>query len=75
VEPPDFDAPGAASALDAENIALESTRTIDIDELVPKSDIDELDLVRSWYIVPKGKVGTAYTCAKPPSTNSSVPVM
>jgi hypothetical protein len=55
VEPPDFDAPGAASALDAENIALESTRTIDIDELVPKSDIDELDLVRPWYIVPKAR--------------------
>src|ERR1700738_4229945 len=40
-----------------ENIALESTRTIDIDEFVPKSDIDELYLVRPYYIVPEGKVG------------------
>jgi len=40
-----------------ENIALESTRTIDIDEFVPKSEIDELYLVRPYYIVPDGKVG------------------
>ncbi len=40
-----------------DNIALESTRTIDIDEFVPKSDIDELYLVRPYYIVPDGKVG------------------
>jgi DNA end-binding protein Ku len=40
-----------------ENLALESTRTIDIDEFVPKSDIDELYLVRPYYIVPEGKVG------------------
>jgi len=40
-----------------ENIALESTRTIDIDEFVPRSDIDELYLVRPYYIVPEGKVG------------------
>jgi DNA end-binding protein Ku len=40
-----------------ENVALESTRTIDIDEFVPKSDIDELYLVRPYYIVPEGKVG------------------
>jgi DNA end-binding protein Ku len=39
------------------NVALESTRTIDIDEFVPKSDIDELYLVRPYYIVPEGKVG------------------
>jgi DNA end-binding protein Ku len=38
-------------------IALESTRTIDIDEFVPKSDIDELYLVRPYYVVPDGKVG------------------
>src|SRR5665647_3480145 len=36
-----------------DNIALESTRTIDIDEFVPKSDIDELYLVRPYYIVPE----------------------
>ena len=40
-----------------DNISLESTRTIDIDEFVPKSDIDELYLVRPYYIVPDGKVG------------------
>src|SRR6202048_350472 len=40
-----------------ENIALESTRTIDIDEFVPRSEIDELYLVRPYYIVPEGKVG------------------
>src|ERR1700726_3327665 len=40
-----------------DNIALESTRTIDIDEFVPKSEIDELYLVRPYFIVPDGKVG------------------
>jgi DNA end-binding protein Ku len=40
-----------------ENIALESTRTIDIDEFVPRSEIDDLYLVRPYYIVPDGKVG------------------
>jgi DNA end-binding protein Ku len=40
-----------------DNIALESTRTIDIDEFVPKSEIDELYLVRPYYIIPDGKVG------------------
>ena len=40
-----------------DNIALESTRTIDIDEFVPRSEIDDLYLVRPYYIVPDGKVG------------------
>jgi DNA end-binding protein Ku len=40
-----------------ENIALESTRTIDINEFVPRSEIDDLYLVRPYYIVPDGKVG------------------
>src|SRR5207342_1917723 len=39
-----------------ENIALESTRTIEIDEFVPRSEIDDLYLVRPYYIVPDGKV-------------------
>jgi DNA end-binding protein Ku len=39
------------------NIALESTRTIDIDEFVPKSEIDELYIDRPYYIVPDGKLG------------------
>jgi DNA end-binding protein Ku len=40
-----------------ENIALESNRTIDIDEFVPKSDIDPRYLIRPYYLVPDGKVG------------------
>jgi DNA end-binding protein Ku len=40
-----------------ENIALESTRTIEIDEFVPRSEIDDHYLVRPYYIVPDGKVG------------------
>jgi DNA end-binding protein Ku len=40
-----------------DNIALESTRTIDIDEFVPRNEIDDLYLVRPYYIVPDGKVG------------------
>ena len=38
-------------------IALESTRTIEIDEFVPKSDIDNRYLIRPYYLVPDGKVG------------------
>src|SRR3984957_9029745 len=40
-----------------ENIALESPRTIDIDEFVPKSSIDPRYLIRPYYLVPDGKVG------------------
>jgi DNA end-binding protein Ku len=40
-----------------ENIALESTRTIDIHEFVPRTEIDDLYLVRPYYILPDGKVG------------------
>ena len=40
-----------------ENIALEFTRTIEIDEFVPRKEIDDLYLVRPYYIVPDGKVG------------------
>src|SRR5476651_1474656 len=40
-----------------EEIALESTRTIDIDEFVPKSGIDSRYLIRPYYLVPDGKVG------------------
>src|SRR4051812_8421556 len=40
-----------------DNIALESTRTIDIDQFVPRTEIDDLYLVRPYYIVPNGKVG------------------
>jgi DNA end-binding protein Ku len=40
-----------------ESIAPESTRTIEIDEFVPGSEIDDLYLVRPYYLVPDGKVG------------------
>ena len=40
-----------------ENIALESTRTIEIDEFVPRSGIDPRYLIRPYYLVPDGKVG------------------
>jgi DNA end-binding protein Ku len=38
-------------------VALESTKTIDIDEFVPKSEIDDLYNVRPYYIAPDGDVG------------------
>src|ERR1700736_1477169 len=40
-----------------EEIALESTRTIEIDEFVEKSEIDPRYLVRPYYLRPDGKVG------------------
>jgi len=40
-----------------EAVALESTQTIEIDEFVPKSEIDDLYNVRPYYIAPDGKVG------------------
>jgi DNA end-binding protein Ku len=40
-----------------EAIALESKRTIEIDEFVPKDQIDELYLNNPYYIVPDGEVG------------------
>jgi DNA end-binding protein Ku len=40
-----------------DDIALESTHTIEIDEFVPKSDIDPRYLIRPYYLVPDGKVG------------------
>src|SRR5690348_10287083 len=40
-----------------EELALESTRTIDIDEFVAKSEIDSRYLIRPYYLRPDGKVG------------------
>jgi DNA end-binding protein Ku len=40
-----------------EELALESTRTIDIDEFVKKSEIDPRYLIRPYYLRPDGKVG------------------
>jgi DNA end-binding protein Ku len=42
---------------DLEVIDIESTRTIDIDEFVPRQEIDDLYFIRPYYIVPDGKVG------------------
>jgi len=40
-----------------EAIAIESKRTIEIDEFVPKKEIDELYVNSPYYIVPDGEVG------------------
>jgi DNA end-binding protein Ku len=40
-----------------EAVAIESKRTIEIDEFVPKNEIDELYLRDPYYIVPDGEVG------------------
>jgi len=40
-----------------DDIALESTHTIEIDEFVPRTDIDIRYLIRPYYLVPDGKVG------------------
>jgi DNA end-binding protein Ku len=39
------------------NIALESTRTIDIDEFVKREEIDPRYIIRPYYLRPDGKVG------------------
>src|SRR5499425_31215 len=40
-----------------EAIAIESKRTIEIDEFVPKKEIDDLYLNSPYYLVPDGEVG------------------
>jgi len=40
-----------------EAIALDSKRTIEIDEFVPKTEIDDLYLADPYYVVPDGEVG------------------
>ena len=40
-----------------ENIALDSTRTIDIDEFVPKADIDPRYLIRPYISFPMARSG------------------
>jgi DNA end-binding protein Ku len=42
---------------DLQAINIESTRTIDIDQFVPRDEIDDLYIYRPYYIVPDGKVG------------------
>src|SRR5580700_10819463 len=40
-----------------ENVALESTRTIEINEFVDRTEIDPRYLIRPYYLRPDGKVG------------------
>jgi DNA end-binding protein Ku len=40
-----------------EAVAIESKRTIDIEEFVPKADIDEIYIRDPYFIVPDGEVG------------------
>ena len=40
-----------------ENVALESTRTIEIDEFVQRDEIDPRYVIRPYYVRPDGKVG------------------
>ncbi|MEA2906371.1 MAG: end-binding protein Ku [Alphaproteobacteria bacterium] len=40
-----------------EAVAIESKRIMDIDEFVPKTEIDELYLNNPYYVVPDGEVG------------------
>jgi len=40
-----------------EAVAIESKHTLDIDEFVPRDEIDELYLNASYYIVPDGEAG------------------
>jgi DNA end-binding protein Ku len=53
----DKDAFIEVSKEELEEVALESTRTIEIDEFVEKSEIDPRYLIRPYYIRPDGKVG------------------
>jgi DNA end-binding protein Ku len=43
--------------VELEAVAIESKRVIDIDEFVPKKEIDELYLNSPYYIAPDGEVG------------------
>jgi DNA end-binding protein Ku len=55
--------PGAAhtyievSKEELEKVALESTRTIDRNEFVPREEIDPRYIIRPYYLRPDGKVG------------------
>jgi DNA end-binding protein Ku len=45
-----------------EAVQIESTRTIDIDQFVPKNEIDERYIDSPYYIAPDGQVGTGSFC-------------
>src|ERR1700756_1372074 len=53
-----------------DNIALESTRTIDIDEFVKREEIDPRYIIRPYYLTPDGKIGhdAFAVIAKPSAT-------
>jgi DNA end-binding protein Ku len=40
-----------------DEVALESTHTIDIESFVPRDEVDEIYLDESYYLVPEDKVG------------------
>src|ERR1044071_632491 len=40
-----------------DQVALESTHTIDIESFVPRAEVDEMYLEGSYYLVPNDKVG------------------
>src|SRR3954462_7480487 len=40
-----------------DELALESTRTIEIDEFVPGADLDRRFVIRPYFLVPDGQVG------------------
>src|ERR1700709_1944629 len=40
-----------------DDLALEPPETIEIDEFVPRTDIDSRYVIRPYYLVPDGKVG------------------
>ncbi|MDF2764945.1 MAG: repair protein [Rhodospirillales bacterium] len=42
---------------DLEAVAVESSRTIDIDQFVPREEIDDLYNIRPYFIAPEGKIG------------------
>ena len=46
-----------ATKEELEEVALESTRTIEIDEFVERDEIDPRYLIRPYYLRPDGKVG------------------
>ncbi|EHR00273.1 Ku protein [Bradyrhizobium sp. WSM471] len=46
-----------ASKEELEEIALESTRAIEMDEFVDRTNIDPRYLIRPYYVRPEGKVG------------------
>jgi DNA end-binding protein Ku len=42
---------------DLQAVAVESTRTIEIDQFVPRDEIDDLYNIRPYFVAPDGKIG------------------